>query len=58
MLHADSGYDDSGLLKWNVHGVPLETIQIMRSQWEEDYLSADPTPPWLRNKVLSADAKQ
>ena len=47
----DSGYDDSGLLKRNVHGVPLETIQTMRSQWEEDYLSADPTPPWLRNKL-------
>ena len=44
----DSGCVDEELFERNVHGVPIEGIQAMRSRWEHDWKNGDPRPPWER----------
>ena len=44
----DSGMSDAELHQRNVHGVPLEGIEAMRSRWEHDWGNGDPRPPWER----------
>lgn len=46
----DGGMDNATLAAKNVHGVPMETIALMRTRWEHDWRSGNPIPPWLRNK--------
>ena len=45
----DGGCTDDELDARNSHGVPLEFIQKMRSNWEENWGTGDPTPPWERD---------
>jgi hypothetical protein len=44
----DGGCTDEELARRNSHGVPLEFIQKMRANWEENWGASDPTPPWER----------
>jgi predicted kinase len=44
----DGGMSDYALSVKNVHGVPAETIALMRSRWEHDWRSGNPIAPWMR----------
>lgn len=44
----DGGRSDAALAVRNTHGVPVETIQVMRARWESNWEAADPRPPWER----------
>lgn len=44
----DGGCTDEELAERNDHGVPLAGIQRMRANWEADWKSGDPLPPWER----------
>jgi hypothetical protein len=46
----DGGLTDEQLFERNDHGVPLETIQAMRSRWEHDWKKGNPQPPWEREE--------
>jgi len=44
----DGGMTNQELFEQNVHGVPLATIENMRSRWEHDWKVGNPVPPWER----------
>lgn len=44
----DGGCSDEQLAARNAHGVPLASIQAMRSRYEHDWKNGDPRPPWKR----------
>lgn len=44
----DGGCTDEELVERNAHGVPLETIQRMRANYEMDWKNGNPLPPWER----------
>jgi len=46
----DGGMDDATLASTNDHGVPLDTIALMRNRWEHHWRAGNPVAPWLRNK--------
>ena len=46
----DNGMTDEELVKRNIHDVPIETIQAMRSRWEHDWKNGNPLPPWEREE--------
>jgi predicted kinase len=41
----DSGANDEALARANTHGVPAQTIALMRSRWEHDWARAVMRPP-------------
>lgn len=46
----DGGMDDATLAEKNIHGVPLQTIALMRGRWEHNWREGNPVAPWLRER--------
>ena len=44
----DGGLSDDELAERNIHGVPLEAIEAMRTRYEDDWQNGNPLAPWER----------